>query len=76
MPADTLNAVLATLQNGVVAVNNLTKQLKATFPQAAAMSTTPASDGVVVFNSSLVTGFMEVTTSSGFVGYVPVYPSS
>jgi hypothetical protein len=32
--------------------------------------------GAVTFTSSQSTGFMAVTTSSGFTGYVPIYPSS
>jgi hypothetical protein len=66
----------AALQNGAVAVNQLRRQLAAIFPQAQAVTSSAPAVGAVTFDSSLATGFIAVTTSSGFVGWVPVYPSS
>jgi hypothetical protein len=75
--AVSLSEILAALQNGVVAVNGLKNQLATTFPQATTVSTAVrGSVGAVTFTSSQATGFMAVTTSSGFVGYVALYPSS
>lgn len=73
-----LSDILASLQNGVVAINNLRTQLSTTFPQASAVSTEAraAAVGPVNFSSSSALGFLAVTTSSGFVGYVALYPSS
>lgn len=69
--------IIATLQNGVVALNNVRKQLETTFPQAVAVSTAArGSVGTITFTSSQATGFLAVTTSSGFTGYVALYPSS
>jgi hypothetical protein len=75
--AISLGDVLASLQNGAVAVNGLTRQVRATFPQRGEFSTAArGSLGAVTLNASQATGFMPVTTSSGYVGYVALYPSS
>jgi hypothetical protein len=73
--AISLSDILASLQNGAVAVNNLSRQVKTTFPQRGEFSNTVAT-GAVSFDSSAAIGFIGVTTSSGYVGYVPIYPSS
>lgn len=76
MPSS-LSDVIATLQNGVQALNNLRVQLSTTFPQATSVSTAVrGTDGTITFNSSLATSFLAVTTSSGAVAYVALYPSS
>jgi hypothetical protein len=75
--AISLGDILSALQNGAVAVNGLSRQVATTFPQRGAFSTAPsAAVGVVTFTSSQTIGFIPVTTSSGFTGYVPLYPSS
>ncbi len=75
--AVSLADVLAALQNGVVAINNLAEQIGTTFPQATLVSTAArGSVGSVTFDSSQATGFLAVETSSGFTGYVALYPSS
>lgn len=75
--AASLSDVLAALQNGVVAINSLRTQLAAVFPQATTVSTAArGSAGTITYDSSLATGFLAVTTSSGFTGYVALYPSS
>jgi hypothetical protein len=66
----------AALQNGVVAINHLRQQVAATFPRMGAVTSSAPAVGTVTFTSSQATGFFAVTTSSGFVGYVPIYPSS
>jgi hypothetical protein len=67
----------AALQNGVVAINHLRQQVAATFPRMGSVSVAPrGSGGTITFTSSQAVAFMPVTTSSGFVGYVPIYPSS
>ncbi len=69
--------ILAGIQNAVVAIGHLRQQIASTFPQATLVSTAVrGSVGVVTFTSSQATGFLAVTTSSGFTGYVALYPSS
>lgn len=65
--------IMATLQNGVSAINNLRKQIANTFPQASALSTTAPSTGSITFNSSQAATFLTVTTSSGATYVVPLY---
>jgi hypothetical protein len=72
-----LSDILAALQNGVVAINRVRQQVAATFPRMGSVSVAPrGSGGTITFTSSQAVAFMPVTTSSGFVGYVPIYPSS
>jgi hypothetical protein len=73
--AISLSDILASLQNGVTAINGLSRQVATTFPQRGTFSNTVAT-GAVDFDSSAAIGFMPVTTSSGFTGYVALYPSS
>jgi hypothetical protein len=56
--------ILTALQNGVVAVNGLTQQMKNVFPQAAGLSTT-ANIGGLVATSSQPAAYLSVVTSSG-----------
>jgi hypothetical protein len=75
--AISLSDILASLQNGATAVNGLSKQVRATFPQISDFSAAArGSVGAVTFTSSQAIGFMPVTTSSGFTGYVALFPSS
>lgn len=75
--AVSLSEILSTLQNGVLALNKLTTQVNTTFPKATTFSTAArGSLGAVSLNSSRAIGFIPVTTSSGFTGYVALYPSS
>ncbi len=70
-----LGDILQTLQQGVQAMNNMTAQIKATFPQATTSSTSaPATLGAVTFTSSQATGFLLVTLSSGVTVKMPYYP--
>lgn len=67
--------LLQSMQQGVTAINNLTTQIKNTFPQLVASSTSaPATVGSITFTSSEAVMFQLVTTSSGFTGKVPIYP--
>ena len=75
--AGSISDLVATGQNAVQAINNLAQTFASFFPQVTSTSTAVrGSDGTIVYNSSLATAFLAVTTSSGFVGYVPIYPSS
>ncbi len=76
--AGSLSDILAALQNGVIAINNLRTQVSTTFPQASSVSTGARAAAVlpVNFDSSSAVSFLAVTTSSGFTGYVALYPSS
>lgn len=65
--------ILTALQNGVVAINGLTQQMKNVFPQATSLSTTAAAAGTIVFTSSQAVSFLTVTTSSGGVYHIPLY---
>lgn len=72
-----ISVLVATAQNAVNALYALQRQLQTTFPQATAVSTAVrGSVGTITFDSSQATGFLAVTTSSGFTGYVALYPSS
>lgn len=67
--------VLQTLQQGVQAINNLTQQIKSTFPQATTSSTSaPSTTGTITFTSSEATGFLLVALSSGATVKFPYYP--
>ncbi len=75
--AVSLADILAALQNGTVAIGRLREQIASTFPQATLVSTAVrGSVGTITFDSSQSTGFLAVRTSSGFTGYVALYPSS
>lgn len=71
--AASLNDLLAAMQNGVQAMNALTAQVAATFPQASALSTSAATAGAITFTSSQAAAFLTVITSSGATYYVPLY---
>lgn len=68
-----LTDLLAALQNGVVAIQQLNTTLQTIFPQATAYSTTAATVGTVTFTSSQAVGFISVITSSGATVKVAVY---
>jgi hypothetical protein len=75
--AGSLTDIQATIQQAVIAINRLAKQVSTTFPQASsASSAVRGSVGSVTFTSSQAIGFFPVTTSSGSVAYVALYPSS
>lgn len=70
-----LGDILQTLQQGVTAINNLTTQIRATFPQATTSSTAaPTSLGTITFTSSQAAGFLLVALSSGSTVKIPYYP--
>jgi hypothetical protein len=70
-----LGDVLQTLQQGVQAINNLATQIRTTFPQVTASSTSaPATLGTITFTSSEALGFQLVTLSSGVTVKMPYYP--
>ncbi len=70
-----LGDILQTLQQGVQGINNLTAQIKTTFPQATTSSTSaPATVGTITFTSSEASGFLLVTLSSGVTVKMPYYP--
>lgn len=67
--------ILQTLQQGVQAMNNLTQQIKSTFPQATTSSTAaPATVGTITFTSSQASAFLLVALSSGVTVKIPYYP--
>lgn len=75
--AISLSDVLSALQHGAVAVNGLSQQVAITFPKMGEFSAEPrGSLGGVTLDPSRAIGFMPVTTSSGYTGYVALYPSS
>lgn len=67
----TLADILTAIQNGVQAINNLTS----VFPPITAVGSVPPTTGGVTFNSSQVTAFGTVRTSSGGTYTIPLYPS-
>lgn len=75
--AASLADILASLDNGVRAINNLRSQLGAIFPGVTAVSTAVrGSVGTITFNSSQATGFISVLSASGATYYLATYPSS
>jgi hypothetical protein len=70
--ASGIGDILQTLQQAVQAINNLTTQIRTTFPQAGALSTS-ATTGAITFSSSQPAAFLSVTTSSGGVYKVPLF---
>ena len=66
--------ILAALNQGITAINNLTQQIKNTFPRVSATSTS-ATTGTISFNSSQPALFLSVTTSSGGTYKVPLFNS-
>jgi hypothetical protein len=73
--ATSLADILAALQNGVTAIQTLTQQISVTFPQATGVSTTaPSSVGSITFTSSEASAFLTVTTSSGHLYHIALYP--
>jgi hypothetical protein len=67
-----LSDILTSLQQGVQAVNNLTTQLKTSFPSVVATSTS-ATTGTATIASSEPALFGVVTTSSGGTYKVALY---
>ena len=67
-----LGDLLQTMQQGVQAINNLTIQIRTTFPQVAALSTS-ATVGTITFSSSQPSQFLTVITSSGGTYKTPLY---
>jgi hypothetical protein len=67
-----LGDLLQTMQQGVQAINNLTTQIRTTFPNISTLSTS-ATTGAVSFNSSQPSQFGTVTTSSGGTYKVPLF---
>jgi len=69
--------ILAALQNGVTAINNLASTMRTLFPPLSGISTTVAAGtGTLAFSSSLASAFGTITTSSGASFRVALYPSS
>jgi hypothetical protein len=69
-PSDLLSA----LQNGVIAIQDLTTTIGSVFPQSGTVSSSAPTVGTITFTSSQANGFLLVTTSSGAQYKVPVYP--
>ena len=70
--AASLTEILAALQNGVTAINNLSIQLTTFFPQATSVSTS-ATAGTITYTSSQAAGWLTVVTSSGKSYKVALY---
>lgn len=69
-----LGDVLQSLQQGVQAINNLTTQIRTTFPQATTSSSAaPSAVGAITYTSSQATGFLLVALSSGVTVKFPYY---
>lgn len=69
-----LSDILGSLQQAVQAINNLTIQIRTTFPQVSALSTS-ATTGGATLTSSQPASFLTVITSSGATYKVPLYNS-
>jgi hypothetical protein len=74
MATTSLSDILATLQNGVTAINDLKSALDTIFPQTTATSTIASTAaGVTTFTSSQARLFLSVTTSTGGVYKIAAY---
>ena len=71
--ATSLSDIMAAMQNGVTAINNLNTALARIFPQTTANSTVAPAAGTVTFTSSQARTFILVTASDGTVYKVPAY---
>ena len=71
-----LNEILAALQNGVAAIQGLQKQLSVSFPSITAPTSVAPAAGTVTYNSSQVSAFGLVQTSSGGSYRIALLPSS
>jgi hypothetical protein len=71
-----LNDILSALQNGVQAINALTKQLSNSFPPITTLTTAAPAAGVITYSSSLVSAFGLVETSSGGTYRIALLPST
>lgn len=70
--AASLTDLLGSMQQGVQALNNLITQIKTTFPQVSALSTS-ATTGSATLTSSQPAAFLTVITSSGGTYKTPLY---
>jgi hypothetical protein len=66
--------LLQTMQQGVSAINNLTTQIRNTFPSVTALSTS-ATTGTITFSSSQPAAFQTIISASGATYKVPLYNS-
>ncbi|HEY6020431.1 MAG TPA: hypothetical protein VIY48_11125 [Candidatus Paceibacterota bacterium] len=71
-----LSDIVATLQNGVTAINKVVTQLKTSFPPITTLSTTAPAAGTLTYNSSQISAFGLVQTSSGGTYRIALLPSS
>ena len=71
-----LTDIYTALQNGVVAIQNLTIQLRDSFPPITTLTTSAPTAGGLTYNSSQVTAFGLVQTSSGGTYRIALLPSS
>lgn len=71
-----LNDLLTAMQTGVIAIRDLTTQIRTTFPPISSPSTTAPPAGTITFTSSQAQMFALVTTSSGASYRLALYPSS
>lgn len=75
--AASLSDILASLQNGVQAINALSAQLREAFPPITDLSTSVLpTGGTLSFVSSQAQAFGLVQTSSGGSYRIALYPSS
>ncbi len=65
----TLNDILAVLQNGVAAVNNIANS----FPPITSVSSVAPANGALAFNSSQPDAYGSVKTSCGVTYTIPLY---
>lgn len=64
--------LLQSLQQAVQAINGVTTQIKNTFPQVSALSTS-ATTGSISFNSSQPATFQTIISSSGATYKIPLF---
>lgn len=71
-----INDIWTALQNGVVAIRELNTTLSVTFPSITSPTSVASAVGAITYNSSQVSAFGTVLTSSGGRYRIALLPSS
>ena len=67
--------IMSAIQQGVIAINNLTKVIRSVFPQQASGTSTSASGGSASATPAQPVSYLTITLPDGTTGKVAVYGS-
>lgn len=65
--------IMSAIQQGVIAINNLTNAVRSVFPQQASGTSTSASGGSASALPAQPVSYLTITLPDGTTGKVPVY---